>query len=92
MNGESAQGQAHRRPKYLLVFLALAAVTAVEVFFASLFPALPQAPFLLGMSLLKALLVILYFMHLKFDSRWYALIFLVPFLLVVPVLITLQVR
>ena len=35
-------------------------------------------------------LVILYFMHLKTDSRWFAFIFLVPFLLVFPMVLVLR--
>ena len=82
----------HRRPNYILVFLALAAITAIEVFFVTLFPGLPKAPFLLAMSFVKVALVVLFFMHLKTDNRWYALIFLFPFLLVVPILLVMQIR
>jgi len=92
MNEDPQKPKAHRRPNYLLVFLALAIITAVEVFFVSLFPALPKAPFLLAMSFAKVLLVVLFFMHLKSDNRWYALIFCLPFLLVIPVLLVLQIR
>jgi caa(3)-type oxidase subunit IV len=92
MNEEPQKNKTHRRPNYILVFLALAAITAVEVFFVSLFPSLPRAPFLLAMSFIKVALVVLYFMHLKTDNRWYALIFLLPFLLVVPILLVLQIR
>jgi caa(3)-type oxidase subunit IV len=92
MNEEPQKNKTHRRPNYILVFLALAAITAIEVFFVSLFPGLPKAPFLLAMSFIKVALVLLYFMHLKTDNRWYALIFLLPFLLVVPVLLVLQIR
>ena len=45
---------------------------------------------LLTLSFIKALLVILYFMHLKTDSRWFAFIFLVPFLLVFPMVLVLR--
>ena len=41
------------------------------------------------MSVLKALLVIFYFMHLRWDSRWYSFIFFAPFLLVVPMIIVM---
>ena len=80
----------HRHPPYLLVFLALAVLTAVEVG-VTYVPAIPQVPVLLGLSLVKALLVILYFMHLKFESRWFAFIFFVPFLLVIPMLFVLRI-
>jgi caa(3)-type oxidase subunit IV len=92
MNEEPQKPKAHHRPNYLLVFLALAIITAVEVLFVSLFPGLPKAPFLLTMSFVKVLLVVLFFMHLKTDNRWYALIFVLPFLLVVPIVLALQIR
>jgi caa(3)-type oxidase subunit IV len=92
MNDEPEKNKGHRRPNYLLVFLALAIITGIEVLLVSLFPALPKAPFLLTMSLAKVLLVVLFFMHLKTDNRWYALIFVLPFFLVVPILIVMQFR
>jgi caa(3)-type oxidase subunit IV len=92
MNEEPQAPKAHRRPNYILVFLALAVITGVEVLFVGLFPGLPKAPFLLAMSFVKVMLVVLFFMHLKSDNRWYALIFVLPFLLVVPILLVLQIR
>ncbi len=86
-NQPGAKHQHH--PNYLLVFASLAILTAIEVAITYV-PQIPQAPVLLTLSLLKALLVILYFMHLRFDSRWFAFIFFVPFLLVIPMLIVLR--
>jgi cytochrome c oxidase subunit 4 len=86
---EPAKNPARRRPNYLLVFFALAALTAIEV--AILYvPGIPRAPVLLTMSLAKVMLVVLYFMHLRSDSRWFVLIFFAPFLLVIPMLIVLR--
>lgn len=79
-------------PRYLLVFLSLAVLTAIEVavtYVPLLKPAL--TPILLSLSFFKAMLVILYFMHLRFDSRWYGFIFFVPFVLVIPMLIVLKI-
>jgi caa(3)-type oxidase subunit IV len=92
MNEEPERQKTRRRPNYLLVFLALAVITGAEVAFVTFFPTLPRAPFLLTMSFTKVLLVVLYFMHLRTDSRWYALVFFLPFFLVIPVLIVLQIR
>jgi caa(3)-type oxidase subunit IV len=92
MNEDPQKNKSSRRPNYLLVFLALAIITAIEVLFVTLFPSLPRTAFLLTMSFAKVMLVILYFMHLKTDNRWYALIFCLPFLLVIPVLLVLQIR
>jgi caa(3)-type oxidase subunit IV len=77
-----------RRPNYVLVFLALGALTALEVLVSSM-TNIPRVSFLLGMSFIKAMLVILYFMHLRSDSRWFGLIFFLPFLLVIPLLTVL---
>jgi cytochrome c oxidase subunit IV len=70
---------------YVLVFAALVALTILEVIVALIEGAL-KAPLLLGMSAIKALLVILFFMHLKYDSRWFAFIFFAPMALVIPLI------
>jgi cytochrome c oxidase subunit IV len=76
-------------PPYLLVFASLAVLTAMEVGVA-LIPTLPHAPLLLAMMVVKVALVLLYFMHLKYDSKWFSFIFLIPFVLIIPfVIVTL---
>ena len=78
----------HRYPTsrtYILVFVALVAFTILEVIVALIEGGL-KAPLLLGMSAIKALLVILFFMHLKYDSRWFAFIFFAPMALVIPLI------
>jgi cytochrome c oxidase subunit 4 len=70
---------------YLLVFAALVALTILEVAVAFIQGGF-RAPLLLGMSAIKALLVILFFMHLKYDSRWFAFIFFAPMALVIPLI------
>ncbi len=61
-------------PNYLLVGLALIVLTVFEVAVVSV-PSLPALPFLLLFGGGKALLIAMYFMHLKFDRRLYALLF-----------------
>jgi len=88
---QKTTGEKHQHhPNYLLVFVSLAVLTAIEVvitYVPLLEPVL--TPILLVLSFFKAILVILYFMHLRFDSRWYSFIFFVPFLLVIPMIIVL---
>jgi cytochrome c oxidase subunit 4 len=79
----------HPRPKYWLVFLGLAVLTALEVA-ATFIAGIPLAPILIIMSIAKALLVIFFFMHLRYDSRWLAFIFFAPFLLVIPLVVVLR--
>lgn len=90
MDSQKTGAQHTHHPKYLLVFASLAVLTALEV--AVTYVPLLQGvmvPILLSMSFLKAMLVILYFMHLRFDSKWFAFIFFIPFVLVLPMLVVL---
>jgi cytochrome c oxidase subunit 4 len=81
----------HSHPKYLLVFLVLAVLTMMELGVIYL-PDYLHPVLLLSLSFIKATLVVLYFMHLKTDSRWFAFIFLAPFLLVFPMVLVLRIN
>jgi caa(3)-type oxidase subunit IV len=70
---------------YLMVFAALAILTLIEVGVSYLTGGL-KVSLLITMSAVKALLVILFFMHLKYDSRWFAFVFFAPLVLVVPLI------
>ena len=72
-----AHGRHPSAKEYVRIFLILCAITAVEValYFArddlgSLF-----IPMLFGLAGLKFALVVLWFMHLKFDNRRYSRFF-----------------
>ncbi len=65
-----ATGEEHKAPPYMIVFVVLAVLTVVEVLFA--FTGLPKIWLALGlilMALWKALLVALYYMHLRFEPK-----------------------
>lgn len=69
---------------YLAVFVALGVITAVEIFLS-----LPSTnisrqiltPTFIVLSLGKATLVAAFYMHLRDDSRFYTIIFILPALL-----------
>lgn len=65
------------KPNYLLVFLGLAALTAIEFGLYALHTSW-TIPILVAMSAAKIVLVAMFYMHLKTDSKWYAYVFLVP--------------
>ncbi len=67
--------------RYAWVFAALVVLTAMEIG-ASYLPAGVRLPILLVFALAKALLVALYFMHLRHDHRVYAGMLLLGLLLV----------
>lgn len=82
--------KAQTRPAFHLVFIALAVLTTIEVGVSYLAPAI-KIPVLVVLSATKALLVALYFMHLKFDPRIYAWPFLIGLVLVIPIVLVLAV-
>ena len=76
---EEEGGTHHDHPgeaKYIKIALILAAITAVEVAF-SYWEAVEGilAPSLIAMSIVKFVIVVGYFMHLKFDSRLFRRLF-----------------
>jgi caa(3)-type oxidase subunit IV len=75
--------------RYWIIFGILAIFTGLEVIVASL-PGLPQGikvGVLVFLAVVKAVLVLLYFMHLRFDNRLYALPFALGIVLLVPLLL-----
>jgi len=62
---------------YVKVAIFLAVVTAIEVAISYMVDDLGALflPLLLSLMLLKFFMVILYFMHLKFDSRLFSMMF-----------------
>ena len=70
--------------KYVTVAVALAIITAVEITLA-LGHFLPQqltTVLLIGFTLSKAALVMLFYMHLKYDARWYSIMLIFPLFMV----------
>lgn len=62
--------EGHKHPPYMLVWLVLFVLTMLEVFYA--FLSLPKFWIALGlivMAVWKAVLVALYYMHLRFEPR-----------------------
>lgn len=67
-------------PLYTVVFGTLAVVTVVEVLIAEFLPRefFLTIPLLVVLSAAKAILVVLYYMHLKEDSRIFAAALILP--------------
>ena len=78
--------KAHKKhPPYFLVFVALAiltaVITAVELLYANGYVPLPRPvinTIYLSMSITKAILVAMFYMHLKQDSLVYTVLFGTP--------------
>lgn len=81
----------HQEPNYMAVFYSLAVLTAVEVGVAYLksLPLLVMGLALVILALVKAFLVGMYFMHLKFEKRTLGIIALTPLILCTLLIIAL---
>ena len=67
--------EALRKRPYVVVFVVLAAVTFVELNVYSLgLPHLETIVILVVLATVKASLVVAYYMHLRYEPRWLALI------------------
>ena len=74
-----ASGETIRRRPYIPVFVTLAVVTGIELAITTpgYFPVLEHTfriVLLVIMSTIKASLVVAYYMHLRYEPRWLALI------------------
>jgi cytochrome c oxidase subunit 4 len=74
-------GRTFDMPIYTFVFFVLAAVTVVEVIIAELPEGFLGTALLVGLSAAKAVLVVLFYMHLREDSRIFALALIIPLII-----------
>ncbi len=73
--------ESHPQPNYGAIFLALLFFTIVEIFAANMpLPKLYVALVLIAFALVKAALVAIFYMHLKFEKLKLTLIVLSPFI------------
>ena len=85
--------QGHASVKtYIWIGLILTAITAAEVAIFYI-PAISEtawlAPVLIAMSAAKFALVVMFYMHLKFDHKLFSLSFFAPMVLAVTVVVSL---
>jgi cytochrome c oxidase subunit IV len=60
---------------YVKIALVLAAITAAEVVLSYMDVGAAFLPLLLTMMAVKFVMVVLFFMHLRFDSKWFNMAF-----------------
>lgn len=71
-------GKEYDIPIYTSVFMALGVLTVIEVLLAELISGDIKIPLLLGIAGAKALLVVIFYMHLNTDSRIFSIVLAVP--------------
>ena len=77
-----------KHPNYVAVFFALAILTAIEVATTQLTLPVSRAVILVPLSVIKALLVALFYMHLRTDRRIFSFLFSLGFVLGIAMLIS----
>ena len=82
-----------RWTKYVVVAVILAAITALEIALAlgHFLPAQLTTIILIAFTLSKAALVMLFYMHLKYDAKWYSIVLVFPLFMVVVLFIIVAV-
>jgi cytochrome c oxidase subunit 4 len=79
-----------RRANYLGIFIVLVVLTLVETLVSMYIPQESiKFPVLIVLSVVKAVLVLLYFMHLKFDARLYSYLFVAGCVLSIPLILVM---
>jgi len=71
-------GRTFPYPIYTVIFGVLAAATVIEILISGIAVEALRVPLLLGLAIIKALLVIYYYMHLRTDSRIFAVTLIIP--------------
>ncbi|MEJ2599042.1 MAG: cytochrome C oxidase subunit IV family protein [Anaerolineales bacterium] len=68
------ESQARPQPNYLGVFIALAVLTLLEL--GITYMDLPRIPLLVPLAVIKAALVALFYMHLRYDRKIFSVLFI----------------
>jgi cytochrome c oxidase subunit 4 len=75
------------RSTYVMVFIALAVLTAIEVTVTYL--PIPRIPVLIPLAIIKAGLVALFYMHLRFDKKVFSVVFVMGLLMGIGLILSL---
>lgn len=86
---EESHAHHPNKPTYNLVFAVLAVLTLIELGVAGLPEALAIAMLMILMTA-KAALVCAYYMHLKYDPPLFTWVFVVPVIMAIGVILSLQ--
>jgi len=83
--------EAQKRPNYFFVFVALAVFTLIETLVSYVQQEAIKLPTLIILSVIKVVLVLLYFMHLRTDSKVFSYLFIAGCLLSIPLILIIMV-
>ena len=84
-----AAGETHG-PSNVIIWIYLVVLAMVSVFVSSIFPAPANTVAVFTLAIAKAVLVLLYFMHLRVEKIFIHSLFFIPLILVVIMFIGLM--
>ena len=86
-----AKHETIKRPNYFGIFALLAAFTLIETLASYISQPVIKYPLLISLAVIKAILVLLYFMHLKFESRLFSYFFIAGCVLSIPLILVMTI-
>jgi cytochrome c oxidase subunit IV len=80
-----------KRPNYSIVFVILLVSTLTETLVSYLQQETIKIPVLAVSAVFKVLLVLLFFMHLKYDTKLFTYLFIAGCILVIPLILVITI-
>ncbi len=78
--------EAHHHPPYVTIYFILLILTFASIIVAQLVGRESSPPFVFTLSTIKALLIALFYMHLKYENRWIISLAIIPLIIFVIIL------
>ena len=80
----------HPHPPYVKIFWVLLGLTLLSIVFSQVLPK-TFAPYLIfTLSTIKATLIALYYMHLKYEGKWILSLAIIPLIIFVVILVAVM--
>ncbi len=80
--GESLKKEeGHHHPPYVTIYFILVILTFASIFISQIVHRKHVPPFVFSISTIKALLIALFYMHLKYENRWIISLAIIPLII-----------
>jgi cytochrome c oxidase subunit 4 len=73
--------ETHYHPPYVTIYFILVILTFASIFISQIVHRKHVPPFVFAISTIKALIIALFYMHLKYENRWVIALALIPLII-----------
>lgn len=87
---EKKEHESHKHPPYVGIYFILLVLTAASILISLIVHRKSAPPFVFTLSTIKALLIALFYMHLKYEGRYIIALALIPLVIFALVLFALM--